>query len=75
MFRYARVRRHGKLREEALVHLRYRLRELGLGDKPVHFVDHHLCHARGSYHALEREIGREALVFTLDGMGMGYARP
>lgn len=71
MFRYARVRRHGKLREEALVHLRYRLRELGLGDKPVHFVDHHLCHARGSYHALEREIGREALVFTLDGMGDG----
>jgi carbamoyltransferase len=71
VFRYARARRHAKLRAEGLVHLRSRLRELGLADKPLHFVDHHLCHARGAYHALEREVGRDALVFTLDGMGDG----
>lgn len=71
MFRYARTRRHEKLRAEGLSHLRNRLRELGLADKPLHFVDHHLCHARGAYHALEHESGRAALVFTLDGMGDG----
>lgn len=71
IFRYARTRRHEKLRQEGLNHLRNRLRELGLADKPLHFVDHHLCHARGAYHALEQEPGREALVFTLDGMGDG----
>ncbi len=71
MFRFARMRRHEKLREEALSYLRNRLRELGLADKPLHFIDHHLCHARGAYHALEQEPGREALIFTLDGMGDG----
>lgn len=70
-FRGARARRHGKLRNEALAHLTFRLRELGLIDKPLHFVEHHLCHARGAYHALEREKGLESLVFTLDGMGDG----
>lgn len=71
VFRYARARRHEKLREEGIAHLQNRLRELGLADKPLRFIDHHLCHARGAYHALERELGREALVFTLDGMGDG----
>lgn len=71
VFRYARVRRHAKLHAEGAAHLRSRLRELGLADKPLRFIDHHLCHARGAYHALEREPGREALVFTLDGMGDG----
>ena len=71
VFRYARAQRHAKLRAEGLVHLLSRLRELGLADKPLHFVDHHLCHARGAYHALEREVGSDALVFTLDGMGDG----
>lgn len=71
MFRYARMRRHKKLRAEGLKHLRNRLSELGLANKPLHFIDHHLCHARSTYHALEREVGREALIFTLDGMGDG----
>lgn len=72
IFRYARIRRHAKLREEGIAQLQNRLRELGLANKPLHFIDHHTCHARGAYHALERECGRgEALVFTLDGMGDG----
>ncbi len=71
MFRYARMRRHKKLRDEGLNHLFNRLRELGLADKPLHFIDHHLCHARAAYHALEQNTGREALIFTLDGMGDG----
>lgn len=71
VFRFARARRHAKLRAEGVAHLQNRLHEIGLSDKPLHFIDHHLCHARGAYHALEREIGHEALVFTLDGMGDG----
>ncbi len=71
VFRYARTRRHEKLRAEGLRYLQIRLQELGLGDKPLYFVDHHLCHARGAYHALETESGKEALVFSLDGMGDG----
>lgn len=71
VFRYARTRRHKKLRTEGFSHLRNRLNELSLADKPLHFIDHHLCHARAAYHALEQETGREALVFTLDGMGDG----
>ena len=73
VFRFFRARRHAKLRAEALAHLHNRLRELGLANKPLRFIDHHLCHARAAYHALEREPGREALVFTLDGMGDGLS--
>jgi carbamoyltransferase len=71
LFAYARRYRHRALRQEALRHLQTRLTELGLGAKPLHFVEHHLCHARAAYHALEQEKGRAALVFTLDGMGDG----
>lgn len=71
IFDYARRHRHKKLREEGLLHLNKRLYELGLAEKPLHFVDHHLCHARGAYHALEKTLGCESLVFTLDGMGDG----
>jgi carbamoyltransferase len=71
VFRYARARRHAKLRAEGVALLQNRLQEIGLAGKPLHFVDHHLCHARSAYHALEREHGRESLVFTLDGMGDG----
>ena len=71
VFRFARARQHAKLRAEALDYLHERLRELDLANKPLCFIDHHLCHARAAYHALEREAEREALVFTLDGMGDG----
>lgn len=71
LFQQARRRRHERLRDEAIGHLRTRLSELGLADKPLHFVDHHLCHARAAYHALEHTPGQETLVFTLDGMGDG----
>lgn len=71
LFRYARGRRYDRLCGEGVRHLDNRLSELGLADKPIHFVEHHLCHARAAYHALERETGRESLVFTLDGMGDG----
>jgi len=68
-----RKRRHEALRAEAFEHLKKRLQESGLGGKPISFVDHHLCHARGAYHALEQEKGKEALIFTLDGMGDGLS--
>lgn len=71
LFRYGRTRRHAKLRAEALNHLRDRLQEMDLVNKPLRFIEHHLCHARSAYHALNREPGREALIFTLDGMGDG----
>lgn len=71
VFRFARALRHAKLCAEALGHLHNRLRELGLTNKPLRFIDHYLCHARAAYHALESEPGRKALVFTLDGMGDG----
>jgi carbamoyltransferase len=71
VFRKARLRRHEQLRKEGLSLLHNRLEELGLESKPLHFIDHHTCHARAAYHALELERGREALVFTLDGMGDG----
>jgi carbamoyltransferase len=71
IFNYWRIRRHEKLRTEGLKHLSNRLNELGLADKPLHFIDHHTCHARSSYYALEQEIGSNSLVFTLDGMGDG----
>lgn len=71
LFLYARKRRHKKLRDEALHHLDHRLTELALREKPLCFIDHHLCHARGAYHALEQETAKPSLVFTLDGMGDG----
>ena len=71
IFQEARARRHATLRKEGMIHLQNRLRDLNLIDKPLSFIEHHECHARGAYHALEREHGRESLVFTLDGMGDG----
>lgn len=73
VFRFARARRHAKLHSEAVAHLQNRLLEIGLVNKPLRFIDHHLCHARAAFHALELEPGREALIFTLDGMGDGLS--
>lgn len=71
LFAAGRAGSHQALRNEALPLLRERLSELDLADRPQHFVEHHLCHARAAYHALERERGKAALIFTLDGMGDG----
>lgn len=71
LFALGRAQSHAGLREEAFKLLQARLRELELGDTPLHFVEHHLCHARSAYHGLERERGKPALIFTLDGMGDG----
>lgn len=72
-FKIARTRHHGAMQREAETLLRQRLGELGLGDKPISFIDHHLCHARAAYHALETKPGEPALIFTLDGMGDGLS--
>ena len=45
------------------------LRENGLGDKPIEFVDHHRAHAASAYYTSGRT---RALIVTLDGQGDGH---
>ncbi len=44
------------------------LRQVGLGDKPVEFVDHHRAHAAAAYFTSGKE---RALIITIDGQGDG----
>ncbi|HNS72821.1 MAG TPA: carbamoyltransferase N-terminal domain-containing protein, partial [bacterium] len=44
------------------------LAKVGLGDKPVEFVDHHRSHAAAAYYSSGRT---RALIVTLDGQGDG----
>jgi carbamoyltransferase len=46
------------------------LKKLGLADIPIHYHDHHLCHAASAYYGLRRD-GGNYLVLTLDGGGDG----
>jgi len=47
-----------------------RLTSIGLREKPIKHIEHHECHARAAYHALEpSESSKPALIFTMDGMG------
>lgn len=56
--------------EQGMKYLKRELIRLGLEGKPISFVEHHLCHARAAYHAMNREgDGQESLIFTLDGSG------
>lgn len=73
VFQRARAKRHSALHAEAVAHLHNRMSEIGLAHKPVHFIEHHLCHARAAYHAAVHEFDHDALIFTLDGMGDGLS--
>lgn len=64
--------RLGRLKHKAMPELIKRLREVGIRDKPIHFVDHHTCHAYASFYSFTRNDKDDSLVFTLDGMGDGY---
>ena len=60
------------LTDQGMQYLSNELKAIGLGKIPVEYVDHHLCHARASYHALEETKKEEpGLIFTMDGSGDG----
>ena len=65
--------RQEQLRRQGFIYLRNNLDGIGLGEKPIDFVEHHLCHARSAYHSLNlnRDKHEPALIFTLDGSGDG----
>ncbi|WP_136808689.1 carbamoyltransferase C-terminal domain-containing protein [Desulfosediminicola flagellatus] len=59
-----------RLRGEGGKELSVNLQRVGLSNKPIVYVDHHECHARSAYHALETsEKQQQALIFTMDGSG------
>ncbi len=61
-----------KLVTEGYAELEENLEALSLADRPRSHVEHHLCHARAAYHALQPSDSREsALIFTMDGSGDG----
>ncbi len=61
-----------KLTAEGHAQLKTSLEALGLGDRPRSHVEHHRCHARAAFHALQPIDNREpALIFTMDGSGDG----
>lgn len=47
------------------------LEEIGLGDKKVKFIEHHLAHAACAYY--QRPWDGRTLILTLDGMGDGLS--
>lgn len=64
--------RLAKLTAEGRAELRANLETLGLGDRPISYVEHHCCHARAAFHALQADGNpASALIFTMDGSGDG----
>ena len=47
------------------------LNELGIGDKKINYIEHHLAHAACAYY--QRPWDDKTLVLTLDGMGDGLS--
>jgi len=47
------------------------LNELGIGDKKIYFIEHHLTHAACAYY--QRPWDDKTLILTLDGMGDGLS--
>lgn len=67
-------RRARALTSQGSRELKENLRSVGLGELPVHRIEHHHCHARAALHALDESGGTEpALILTLDGSGDGIA--
>jgi len=54
-------------------HLRKVLRELGIEDKEVVFVEHHLAHASCAYRCCPWPYDAPVLIFTADGAGDGVS--
>jgi len=52
------------------IHIRYKLKQLGIRPRVLHSVDHHLAHATGAYAASAFE---DALIISLDGIGDGLS--
>ena len=69
-FEWLRKQRLKKLLEHGKQDLLNELNLLGLKEKPIEYIEHHLCHARSAYHSYENKKSTEpSLVFTLDGAG------
>ncbi|RMG07106.1 MAG: carbamoyltransferase [Planctomycetota bacterium] len=58
--------RGGREHEKKKRKIRATLAPLGLAEKPVHWVDHHLSHASSAYHLSGFE---DAAILTIDGSG------
>jgi carbamoyltransferase len=72
LFSALRGSRRKALLAEGRRELAANLAAVGLGSAPRTHVEHHECHARAAYHALDRTDGQEpALILTLDGSGDG----
>lgn len=71
LFRALRQMRADGLRKQGRIVLAQELENIGLASKPLHFVDHHQCHAYAAYYGMEHERGQPALIFTSDGSGDG----
>jgi carbamoyltransferase len=52
--------------EKRILKLKLLLKEVGLEDKPIHFVDHHFSHVASSYYTAPFD---DVLLFSLDGKG------
>ncbi len=64
----------GRTKREALKEHKEALAQLGLDNLPVHFIEHHTCHAATAYY-LDPNYSpeRKVLVVTLDGSGDGLS--
>lgn len=49
--------------------VRDKLAPLGLGETPMHQVDHHMCHAYSPFYFFNRKDGEDWLILTMDGAG------
>src|SRR5262245_3319448 len=72
LFSTLRERRRSALLAEGRRELAANLDAIGLGATRRTHVEHHECHARAAFHALDRSGGEEpAVILTLDGSGDG----
>lgn len=72
-FTYARKYLRRRQRLEGEQYLADCIRACKLDRKPLHRIDHHLCHARAAYHCYPTVKDQPTLVFTLDGEGDGIS--
>ena len=72
LFSTLRARRRNALLAEGQRELAANLDAVGLGAARRTHIEHHECHARAAFHALDRSGGQEpAVILTLDGSGDG----
>lgn len=74
LFQGLRSHRRNSLLEQGKAEFMAKLQAMGLPHDTLEHVDHHECHARSAFHALDDNQGAEpALILTLDGSGDGIA--